>query len=260
MVSLHEFQVRFRDAVLGEQVERMAGLVRADGIDPGLRLAIHRNNTWVGFHSTLAATYPVVQRLAGDEWFRASARRYQRAHPSTCGDLQYVGQHYADFLSAELGATEYAYFADVAALEWRYQEALIASAGADFDPAALAQVDPSDYGRLVFTPQPSLRLIESPYPLLSIWKANQPDADPAAPAVRLDAGASRIMLLRRPTHVELRELPVASYRLLAQFAGGQTLGAAAAAVAATEDFDLGATLRQLVALGTVSTFNLEPLP
>lgn len=259
MVSLREFQTRFRDAVLGGEVERMAGLVRADGIDPAMRLAIHSNNAWVGFHSTLVATYPVVQRLAGEPWFAASARRYQRAHPSSCGDLQYVGQRYADFLRAELGATDYAYFADVAALEWLYQEALIAAAGTDFDPAALAGVDPSDYERLVFGLQPSLRLIDSPYPLLAIWKANQPDADPGAPPIRLDAGASRIMLLQRATHVELRELPPAAHALLVQFARGQPLGAAAAAAASIEGFDLGEVLRQLFALGTVSNFHLGDL-
>ncbi len=260
MVSLHEFQTRFRDAVLGGQVERMAGLVRADGIDPGLRLDIHRNNSWVGFHATLAATYPVVQRLAGEEWLRSSARRYQRAYPSSCGDLQYVGRQYAEFLRAELGTTEFAYFADVAALEWLYQEALIAAAGTAFDPAALADVAAADYERLVFGLQPSLRLVESPYPLFAIWKANQTDADGPAPAIRLDAGPSRIMLLRRSDHVELRELPAASYALLAQFARGQALGPAVAAAASIEDFDLGETLRQLIALGTVSTFELAPLP
>lgn len=260
MVSLHEFQTRFRDAVLGGQVERMAGLVRADGIDPAARLAIHRNNTWVGFHATLAATYPVVQRLGGEQWFSASARRYQRACPSTCGDLQYVGRHYADFLRAELGVTEHAYFAEVAALEWLYQEALIAAAGADFDPTTLAQVDPDAYERLVFTLQPSLRLIESPYPLLAIWKANQAGADAAAGPIRLDAGPSRIMLLRRTDHVELRELPAAAHALLAQFARRQPLGAAAAAVAGIESFDLGAVLRLLISLGTISTVHLEPLP
>jgi hypothetical protein len=225
---------------------------------PADRLAIHRNNSWVGFHATLAATCPVVERLAGEDWFRASARRYQRAHPSTSGDLQQVGQHYADFLRAELGASDYAYFADVAALEWRYQEALIAAEASAFDPAALAGLAPADHARIVFHLQPSLRLIESPYPLLAIWKAHQPGAD-AAP-VRLDAGPSRVMLLRRSDHVELRELPAAEYALLAQFAQGRPLGAAAEAAAGTEAFDLGAALRQVVALGTFATFHLEPLP
>jgi hypothetical protein len=264
VVSLHELQTRFRDAVLGNAPERMAGLVAADGIDPAERLAIHRNNSWVGFHATLAATYPVVERLAGEDWFRASARRYQRAHPSTSGDLQYVGQHYGDFLHAELGSTEHAYFADVAALEWRYQEALIAAdsaaEGATFDPATLASVDPADHERLVFQPQPSLRLIESAYPLLAIWKAHQPGADPEAPPIRLDAGPSRVMLLRRTDHVELRELPAAEYALLEQFVLAKPLGAAAAAAAGTEGFDLGAALCQLVSLGTLATFHLASPP
>lgn len=45
--------------------------------------------------------------------------------------------------------------------------------------------------------RPAWRLVESRYPILKISQANQPGADPGLPIVRLDAGTSRVLVIRR---------------------------------------------------------------
>jgi len=252
--SLRETQRAFGIAVLSGNAACMAALVREDGLSAAERVRIYVNNSRIGFEQALAATYPVIQRLGGAEWFTQQARAYQLRFPSRCGDLQYVGKRFPELLQAELSGSAYAYFADVARLEWAYQESLVAADGADFDPSHLGAVHETDFARIAFIPHPSLRLLASDFPVLAIWQANQATAAPGSAAVALGDGPDRLVVIRRATHVELRRLADADFALLGLLCLGISLGEAADTLAATrEDFDLPASLRQLVALSYFST-------
>jgi hypothetical protein len=252
MPSLREVQSAFCDAIRAEDATAIATLIVADGIEPEHRIQIYRNNHRLGALGTLQATYPVVERLGGADWFRQSALRYQLAHPSRCGDLQFLGEDYAEFLHADLAGTTFAWFADVAALEWAYQRVLTAAERAPVEVSVLQSVRPEDYERLLFVPRPALALVESPYPIFAIWHANQASS-PTGEPIHLDAGASRILLLRRCDHVELRELSQPTSLLLRQFLQHQPLGVAAeTAAAGVEEFDLQLCLRELLGLEAIS--------
>lgn len=260
MLSLHNLQRAFCDAVLFDRADVMANLIRGNGIPGEERVLIYRNNCRLGFLATMRATFPVIERLGGTDWFAQNTRQYQLRHPSRCGDLQYIGQAYPDFLRTDLAGTDYEYFADIAALEWAYQEVLVAADGTPLDPARLGTVSTDEHARLVFTVCPSSRLVESPYPILAIWKANQPDAHTSVAAmsdIRLDAGPGRTLLIRRVDHIELRELPPARFALLQEFSRGVPLGEAADTVGANfAEFDLGIDLRELLLLETITDFHV----
>ncbi len=127
MPSLRDTQTAFCAAILSGAADSMLQLVRDDGITAEQRIQIYLNNNRVGSLATLQATYPVIERLGGADWFRQSSTQYQIQFPSRSGDLQYLGEKYPAFLRVYLADTDYAYFADVAALEWAYQEVLTAA-------------------------------------------------------------------------------------------------------------------------------------
>jgi hypothetical protein len=257
MSSLRDTQAAFCAAVLSDDVEPMRRLVHENGIPAEHRLQIYRNNNRLGTLAALQATYPVVERLGGADWFHQSALRYMRACPSRSGDLQGRGARYPEFLRADLAAAEYAYFADVAALEWAYQSALTAAERPPVDIEVLRGVAPDDYERLLFVPRPAVGVVESPYPIFAIWRSNQPSAIESDEQIRLDAGASRVLLIRRRDHVELREISPGTSGLLRQFQRGALLGSAAAATAAAwPAFDLDASLRELVELEVIAEIRL----
>jgi len=247
VTSLRELQIAFLDGTLHGYPARIASLIAASELAPEARVAIYANNAREGFLQALAATFPVIERLAGSDWFRQTGREYMRRYPSRSGNLHFVGERFAAFLDDALRGTEYAYFADVARLEWAYQEVLVAADHPTFDLAALSAVSPDDYDALIFRVHPALRLVESRYPLLAIWKANQPDTTEAA-SISLDAGASRVLVIRREDHVELRELPAAEFALLAAFERGATLG---------ETADLAFALGHVVKLQTLVDFEIR---
>jgi len=263
MNSLRELQKAFCGAVLSGDAAEVAALISSDGIPAPQRLQIYTNNTQAAFQSTLAATFPVVERLGGADWFRQCAREYQRRFPSRSGDLQFVGDRYADFLRDRFAGTEYQYFCDVARLEWAYQEVLIAADAAALDPASLGAVAEEDYAGMVFLLRPAVRLIESVYPIFAIWKANQPGvvtpgvATPGAaePVVSLDAGPGRVLLIRRSDFVEVREVPASTATLFNQFSRGAPFATAAAVFTEVHaEAELGDALRQLISLEAIAGF------
>jgi hypothetical protein len=256
MASLRELQQAFVDGVLSGRTAGICPLIAGNGIAPERRLGIYRNNASEGFLKTLEATFPVLMRLASRDWLRQTGREYMRRHPSRSGNMHYIGERFAAFLAEQLHDGEYAYFADVARLEWAYQEILVAADHPAFDISALQTVAPVDYPSLRFATHPALRLVSSAYPVLAIWKANR-DETPVGPAeIRLDAGASRLMLMRREKHVELRELSPGDYALLHAFTLGESLGdAAESALMADPALDLGAALARLAKLEVLVDFS-----
>lgn len=263
MPSLRELQSAF-GAVLrsgGDEPQTstvgIEAQVIANGIEPAARLRIYRNNSRETFLSTLRAAFPVLERLVGEDYFRQLACAYRELFPSPSGNLHHVGEHLPNFLARQYSATQYAYFSDVARLEWALQEVLIAADHAPLDVARLQAVAPGDYARLVFRLHPAARLVSSVFPVATIWSANQPGADPQE-TIDLGSGAEHVLLLRTPDDVELQRLDAAQFAFLSQIAGGATLADAIEAASANDggDFDTGASLRRHVATGALVDFHL----
>ena len=255
MLMLRDLQRAFvRGALSDAASASICGQIIGDGIAPQRRLAIYRNNAVEGFLKTLQATFPTIVRLSGEDWFRQTGRQYMRRHPSRSGNMHYVGEHFASFLDVDLAGSNYDYFADVARLEWAYQEVLVAADHPAFDLSALALVPPADYGALTFSTHPAMRLMHSRFPVLAIWRSNQPDAA-SDERITLDRGSSNVLLIRRADHVELRELPAAEFALLAALVRGESLERAAeCALEIDPRAALDAALGRIVSLGTLVDF------
>jgi hypothetical protein len=255
---LRDLQSAFADAVVYGNAGAIAPFVVPNGLDPARRIAIYANNVRENGLATLEDAFPVLVRLAGHDWFRQTATVYLRRHPSRSGNLHYLGAHLPEYLEAELAETPYAYFADVARLEWAYQEVLVAAESSALDLNALAAVPLARQTDLVLEPSPASRLVGSVWPLLAIWRANQPGED-SHETISLDAGASRLLVIRGDDHVELRELPEGEFALLEAVAHGVRLvDAAATALVADPTFELVAALPRLVRLGAITGFHLRP--
>jgi hypothetical protein len=111
---------------------------------------------------------------------------------------------------------------------------------------------------LVLEMSPAARLIGSAWALLAIWRANQP-GDDSHGTVSLDAGACRLLVIRRDTHVELRELPPGEFAFLDAVMTAMSIAdAAATALVADPDFELVVALPRLVRLGALTGFHLRP--
>jgi hypothetical protein len=216
--------------------------------DPGY--AVYRRNLHGNFATVLALEFPAVQRLLGEASFRSLAREFQHAHPSTCGDLHRIGAPFAAWLRAqpELGALPW--IADVAALEWAWEEAAVAAdAVAAVDVSAFVGMDPDQQLALRARLHPALRVVQSAAPIHRIWRDNLPNATghvaalAADYALSLDCGGEAVLVERPGQSVEVSTLMPAEAAWLEALAQGATLGTAIdRAAAADPQFDLGSVL------------------
>ena len=238
--SLPELFRRFATSLLDET-----------GADP--RIEVYRNTVLGNYRNALAATYRVVRELTGAPFFDTAVDAFVRAHPSTGGDLNVYGGTFPDFLASYPPAAGLAYLPDVARLEWALDEASRAS-----DPsgtpqatiAALAAVAGDEVARQRFVLDPSCRLLHSPYPVFRIWQLHQPNC--ANGEIDWSAGGDDLLVRREGPTPTIERLAAGDYAWLSALAAGADLaGALDAALAADATFDLGTTLRERIADGTL---------
>lgn len=234
MPTLRELQAGFRDALLGGDEHAAAAAVRGDGLGAAARLAVYRHHVFTSLTAALESTYPVVVRLVDARFFRYAADRYIREHPPVSPCLSEYGAELGDFFARFEPCRHLAYLPDVARLEWAMNAALHAPDVEPIAPEALR-------APATLALHPSVTLLQSPWPLDAIWRANQPDAE--GDAVDLDAGGVFLQVWRAGDEVVFRRLSVAGFAFRDAFARGGRLDAAAEAALAA---DLPALVRALL--------------
>jgi hypothetical protein len=256
VLALRELQMRFVDALFGGNADGVTAQIEGNGVDPAKRLDIYRNNLREGFTKALAIGFPVIERLVGVEYFRALALDFLHAHPSRAGNLHHIGAPFPAYLRERFADTEYSYLGDVAALEWAHEEAILAADAAPIAASVLAAVEPARYEELLFQLHPACGLVRSPFPIVRIWRANQPDSS-ADETIDLGSGGDSVLVLRTPECIEFHRLPAGDFAALEAFAHGAPLGVALdAAQAADPAFNLNAALRGFLALGIITSVAL----
>ena len=206
------------------------------------RLALYRGNLTAGWDKTLAAAYPVLRQLVGDEFFTALARAYGKQYPSETGDLNQFGAYFAEFLAGFPHVADYPYFPDMARLEWALHRAHYAPNAEALDAAALARIDAAQLEEARLQLHPACALLSSEWDVVSIWQAHQPGSDSEFPDD--PAHASQCIVVRPQWRAEALPLSAASWTTLACLQRGDTLGVALDAAFETDPaFDFGAALQ-----------------
>jgi hypothetical protein len=228
-----------------------AALLRpTPGLDAARRLQLYRNNLFESLTAALAAVYPVVRQLVGDDFFRALARRFITAFPSRSGNLHDFGAELPAFLRGFEPAAGLPYLPDVAALEWAchavYHEAPVAALALP----ALAALSAEEQAALRLRLQPCARLVASDWPVLDLWRAHQGGGVDGLDTIDWQRG-TRLLVAQRALEVEFRLLAVGEYAWLRALRDGQTLAAACAlGLEVDAGFELPAVLLRHLELGS----------
>jgi hypothetical protein len=254
-VPLAAFQDAFARALLSADADAGDSPLALLTAQPGF--AVYRNTVMKGCIDALAANYPAVARLVGEEWFRAAAAVFARAGLPAHPTLLDYGGGFADFLQAFPPAAQLTYLADVARLDRCWTEAHVAADAPRLDPAALAALAPADMANARLVPHPAARWRWSgESPIYTIWSRNRAgDGDLA----EIDWHGEGALLTRPFGAVEHMPLGQSGAALLDACArGGSIEQAALAAVDVDPGADLAALVRQLLDAGAFSSF--EPIP
>jgi len=213
------------------------------------RFAVYRNNVITGLIDALAQRFPVVCRLVGEEFFRATARVYVTAQPPSSPLMMLYGGTFPNFIDAFAPAASLPYLGDVARLELARGRAYHAADAAPATPQIFTGLPVEQLGHLRVRVHPSASIVASAHPIVSIWQVNA-DPDHAVPIAPWTAEAA---LVARPfTDVEVRRLPPGAAAFMSCLLGhGAMAEAVEAGASASTDFHLVESLAVLIAANVV---------
>jgi hypothetical protein len=242
MPRLRERLHDFAGALLAPAVPAPSGLTRSDGRLSARRFNVYRNNVVVGLVEAVSANYSATRRIVGDEFFAATARAYVGAHPPRTPMMFDYGADFPDFIARFEPAECVPYLSDVARLERAWLEAFHAADALPLDPAQLEAVDMTLAPDVRLTPHPSLRLVTSEHPIVTIWAMNNGDGEPGP----LPAGGENALVVRPDAEVHVIPVDAGTATLVAALVvGASMLEATRSMLAAVPGSDLAESLRRL---------------
>jgi hypothetical protein len=204
----------------------------------------------IAFCSTRARS----QRI-GDEFFRAMARAYVADHPPRSPILLDYGAGFPDFIAAFEAAAPLPYLADVARIERAWMEAYHAAEAEPLSASSLARVPVERVSDLRLELHPTVRIVRSRYPALTIWRMNIADGEPSP--VDFNAGSEDALVLRPAVEVEVHAMPCGGAEFVTALAAGGSLGEAMrSALVAAPGFDLATHLAALIGAGAFAGYRL----
>ncbi|OWV81740.1 hypothetical protein ATY77_00355 [Rhizobium sp. R634] len=250
-----DIQIRFAKALTDAALPVPAGLAAWNGGEPLRRFGVYRNNVASGLVSALASRFPAARRIVGEGFFAAMAGEFIRLFPPRSPLLMSYGDGFADFVECFEPVQELAYLPDVIRLEAARGHAYHAADAAPLDAGELSRVAPEQLARLVFQPHPSLSILRSAHPIITIWAMNSGAMDlaPIEPWAGEDA-----LIVRPHMLVEIHRLPPGGAIFLQALATGATLlQAAETAALSAAEFDLPANLAGLLQSGAFTAIHKE---
>ena len=219
------------------------------------RFSVHRNNVAAGILGVLEARFAVVRQLVGEGFFRAMAAEYTAQDPPRSPILMLYGQTFPAFVANFEPAADVPYLADVAQLEWLQHTAYHATDCSPIGADKLSAIPVEAIATVHFDLHPSLGLLASNFPVLSIWRMHM--SDKGAKGGTLAATPEFALILRPALDVETHEIGAVFHNFTQSLAVGKPLGVAAElALAKHAGFDLQSALAGLISHGAIAGYRL----
>jgi hypothetical protein len=246
-------QRSFADAILSDDAPIPVTVQIASGPATTSRFGVYRNNVLFSLINALAVRYPVSRKILWPDTFEGAARLFVAVHPPHSPLLMEYGEHFPQFLRSLGTGPSAEYVADLAELESARVRAYHAADAAPLPAEAVATLSPDALVEARFTLHPSVSIIRSRFPIVSVWEATQEGRD----ADRWKAEAA--LIVRPQLEVRVWRLPPGGYEFFSALAEGRTIGSAAAAAAAAtgaEPVDLAEIFHVLICAGAVTGISL----
>jgi len=138
-------------------------------------LAIYRRNLQANAVRALQISYPTVLKLIGDDLFVYAVEQLLKTDPPNSGDWGLWGGSFPELLESLISLNEFPYVIDIARLDF-----LMHIQGREKDTvinmASMTLLAEYDLDQLQLVLNPAIRILESNYPLIEIYNANnQPE-------------------------------------------------------------------------------------
>jgi hypothetical protein len=231
---MNQLEAAFATSLLSPELAPPRGLVAPPGAGIARRFAVYRNNVVAGLVRALESRFPVVAKLVGDAFFKAMAQSFAVANPPRSPMLFRYGEAFPSFIEDFAPVDGIPYLADVARLELARGRAYYAADARPLPPTAFSSLPQEALGATTLILHPSVELLTSTFPIISIWQAHRGGERPVLSTWEPEAA----LVVRPELDVELHRLPPGGFAFIAALAGRASF-TKAATMAAKEvpDFD-----------------------
>ncbi|MBO9547642.1 DNA-binding domain-containing protein [Caulobacter sp.] len=168
MPELLDFQDAFVAALAGSPSALSPWLAPGEG---AAGLSVYRNTIAKGCVDALAANFPTVLSMVGEDWFRAAAALFAREAPPASAALLDYGEAFPTWLERFPPADDTPYLAGIAHLDRLWTEALFAAEAPVLTAEALAALPPEVLAETNLALHPSVRFASFEAGLPSLWVA-----------------------------------------------------------------------------------------
>lgn len=235
-------QQRLIAALFSKQADAAALPIRESGARALRGLQAYRATARASAERALAAAFPTVRQLIGDEDFAQLADEFRLADPPLRGDLGEWGTALPAWLEGRADLQAWPYLGDCARLDWAVHMCERAEDPV-LDATSMARLGDTDPSRLVLRLAAGVSIVESRWPIGLIFEAHRSGDDAAFDAVRLAIAESRgqtLLVSREAWRAVPRVIDAATGRWTRELLAGVDLAAALAH--AGEHFDFASWL------------------
>jgi hypothetical protein len=135
-------------------------------------LAAYRGKAGAIAERALAAAFPTVRQLIGDDAFAQLARALWQRVPPQRGDLALFGDALPEWIEHDPQLASEPYLADVARVDWAVH-AIEQAADVESPPQGLALLGELEPTQLCVRLRPGLALVGSKWPVVTLWQAHR---------------------------------------------------------------------------------------
>jgi len=199
--SLSELQAGFARAMIDGTAPALLPWIDTRGVAPAARLQIYRHAILATHVASLVTSFPAVERMLGTECFDGWATRYAAWHGSRSGNLQNLGDDFANYLLAQAELKELGWLGPLARLDWLRQRCILAADADALDAVAMQAALLAAVDDPLLQLLPSVQAIAAPFPLLDLWRYCE---SPQTHTVDLQAGAQGVLLWREDGQVAMQ--------------------------------------------------------
>lgn len=194
-LDLLSLQKAMKNSVLtGETASGLLdSLSSAGDITSENRLQIHRNNYRQSLVGALGGIFPATKAFVGDAFIEGALGEFVLEHPPITASLSDYGEQFPEFFSQHRASQRLPYIVDLLRLEWALHY-LQTVDEASFEDGKGKQ----------FSINPNARIVDSDYPLMSLWSVATGQLPPEA--VHIEQGGQTVVALLTDGEVRLLSL------------------------------------------------------
>jgi hypothetical protein len=244
--SGENINARIATALFDPDVKMPDGIVDFAGVAAPKRFAVYRNNVTVSLIEALAAAYPSLRAIMGEENFCLVSRNYIVANPPVSPLMQQYGNNFAEFLEQFPPLRKSPFLGDVARVERAWLEVFHSADAPALDLSILEKTPAEDVPDLILVRHPASNLLNSRWPIgdLFQWRFERPKSG-------ADLSCGQAVMITRQNHtVYVQTISRQAYEFLCALSESLTLGEAAEKAMATDPrFDISDVLGTALAGG-----------